>query len=299
MYCDLHFLHSRECREDMLRCLDKLPFGSDHQEIVKSVFVGQPFLIQEMLVDLIKPSNDYNVTLQDACLAYFKLNRSRLSEKSALYWVLFRHICKLDGSYGAQCLFANIAAETLRQVQQLLRCKSRSEFGSRDLYVQEVIFLFRDLGHVAALDVFLDSDELKVEFENDQEGHDKSFYSESLPVVEAWVDQQCRKAQKKSSHLKAMNELMAYLDRIGLTRKVAPASAIFRDFVDSKFQKLPDDSKFIEMMLLKLKGCAVKLKRNGDDHEQFPMEVFCRSSIPSFAFVHECHLFPQVLLVLP
>ena len=306
MYYDLHFVHSKECREDMLRCLDKLSFGSDHQEIVKSVFVDQPLLIQEMLVVLMpnpQAKQDYNISLQDVCPAYFKLQRSSLTEKSALYWVLFRHICKLDGSFGAQCLFANIATETLLQIQRLLRCKSSGEFGSRDLYVQEVVFLFRDIGHAAALDVFLDSEELKVEFVTDQEEPAKSFYSESLPVIEAWVELQCRKAQKKSSgnssQLKAMKELMAYLERVGLTRKLAPASLIFRDFVNLKFQKLPDDTKFIQIMLLKLKVCVVKHKRDGDDREQFPMEVFCRSSTSSPAFVYACHLFSQVLLVLP
>ena len=238
-----------------------------------------------MLVELIPDEKDYNVSLQDMCTEY-KMPESKTkqsnTENSALYWPLFRLICKSDGSFGAQIFFANIASENLNYIQQ-----SRNGSGCRDPYIQAVVDLFQDTGYFTALDHFLDCEGLKVEYTYGTV-QKKSFYSESLPVVEAWLEQQCKKAQKVSaveSSAKAMTELMAYLERVGQTLQMTPASLIFRDKLKRKL--LPHKrsiDEFMKLMLLKLKSCVVV--DSTKPTKQYPLEVFCRFAILSFPSVY-------------
>ena len=281
-YVDLHFKRHKACRDDIFRSLDKLSVNSaEHQAIIlKSVF--QPILIQEMLVELMPDPEDYNVSLQDMCTEYNmseSKTKQKVTENSALYWPLFRLICKSDGSFSAQIFFANIASENLIYIQ-----RSRNGFGCRDPYIQAVIDLFQDIGYFTALDHFLDCEGLKVEY-TFRTVQKKSFYSESLPVVEAWLEQQCKKAQKVSaveSSAKAVTELMAYLERVGYTLQVAPASLIFRNQLKQKLQPVKRSTdEFMKLMLLKLKSCVVV-----DSTEQYPLEVFCRFAILSFPSVY-------------
>ena len=184
LYVDLHFKHHKACRDDIFRSLDKLSVNSaEHQAIIlKSVF--QPIIIQEMLVELIPDEKDYNVSLQDMCTEYNmseSKTKQKVAENSALYWPLFRHICKSDGSFGAQTFFANIASEHLIYIQ-----RSRNGSGCRDPYIQAVIDLFQDIGYFTALDHFLDCEGLKVEYGDDQK---KSFYSEKSLSLKSIINQ--------------------------------------------------------------------------------------------------------------
>ena len=278
----------KACREDIFRCLDKISAGKDHQNTVIHVF--EP-LVQDMLMELMadqKDNKDYQKLVKDV---YPNANKQiEKSEKS--FWLFFSHICKQDGSNSNQRFVANIALVTLRNIEHTFRCKSSGKFDSRDPYIQAVMFHFQEIGFTLALDIFLDSDDLKFEgnYHSDKITSVKTFYCESLVVVEAWVQLQCRKVQNISeTNSRALNELNAYLKRVGDTFVTAPSSLIFRDASGAKLQL----AKFITSMLRQLKSCVVaydpqaqqdgqrqteteNLSSQNTDGEVYPLEVLFR-----------------------
>jgi hypothetical protein len=275
----------KACREDILRCLDKISAGKDHQKTVIHVF--EP-LVKDMLFELVdhqKGNEEYPKILRDV---YPVTKQDENFEK--YFWLFFGHICKQDGSSSNQRFVANIALATLRIIEQLFRCKSSGKFDSRDPYVHAMMLHFQEIGFTIALDIFLDSDDLKFEsnHRSDKKTSVKPFHCESLAVVEAWVQLQCRKVQNISgTNSRALNDLNAYLERMGDTFRTAPSSLIFRDNASGAKLQV---TKFITSMLKQLRSCDVayhpqaqqdiqsqteteNLPSQNTDGEVYPLEV--------------------------